>query len=88
MLTVALEGAAEELVTDATAIEWGASVRRLDWPKELQAADVDYTVLNQVRGNLLPRNWPEMSCSVGPAGIWGSSAPKTVQIGLSPMWIS
>src|SRR4030042_1413227 len=58
-LTVCLEGKAEELVCEAVAIEHEASVRQLDWPKALNAADVDYTVLNHVRGNLLPRNWPE-----------------------------
>ncbi len=58
-LTVCLEGKAEELVCEAVAIEHEALVRQLDWPKELDANDVDYTVLNHVRGNLLPRNWPE-----------------------------
>jgi hypothetical protein len=58
-LTVCLEGKAEELVCDAVAIEREAVVRQLDWPKELDAGDVDYAVLNHVRGNLLPRNWPK-----------------------------
>ena len=58
-LTICLEGNAEELVCEAVAIEREASVRQLDWPKEFDAGDVDYTVLNHVRGNLLPRNWPE-----------------------------
>jgi len=58
-LTVCLEGTAEDLVCEVTSIERESSVRQLDWPKELDASDVDYTVLNHVRGNLLPRNWPE-----------------------------
>jgi len=58
-LTVCLEGTAEDLVCEVTSIERKSSVRQLDWPKELDASDVDYTVLNHVRGNLLPRNWPE-----------------------------
>jgi len=58
-LTICLEGKAEELVCDAVAIERETLVRQLDWPKALDANDVDYAVLNHVRGNLLPRNWPQ-----------------------------
>ncbi len=58
VLTVCLEGDANELVFNVMAIEKEATVRQLDWPKELESGDVDYTVLNHVRGNLLPRNWP------------------------------
>jgi len=58
-LTVCLEGKDEELVCEAVAIEREASIRQLDWPKELDARNVDYTVLSHVRGNLLPHNWPE-----------------------------
>jgi hypothetical protein len=58
-LMVCLEGKAEELVCEVVAIERETSVRQLDWPKEFEASDVDYAVLNHVRGNLLPRNWPE-----------------------------
>jgi len=59
-LTVCLEGRAEELVCEAAAIEREAQVRQLDWPKEIDGSDVDYTALNHVRGNLLPRDWPEV----------------------------
>jgi hypothetical protein len=59
-LTVALEGADEELVFDITVDETkGNAVRQLDWPAALDAKEVDYTVLNHYRGILLPRNWPE-----------------------------
>lgn len=58
-LTICFKGKAEELICDAVAIEHEASVRQLDWPKELDAHEVNYTVLNHVRGNLLPRNWPK-----------------------------
>jgi hypothetical protein len=59
-LTVALEGANEELVFGIAADESrGAVVRQLDWPQALDARDVDYTVLNHYRGILLPRDWPE-----------------------------
>jgi hypothetical protein len=58
-LTLALEGAAEELVCDVTAEEGAAVVRQLDWPGALDARDVDYTLLPNARGNLLPRNWPK-----------------------------
>jgi len=59
IFTVCLEGKDEELVCDVTAIENETKVRRLDWPKELDARDVDHTILSNARGNLLPRNWPE-----------------------------
>jgi len=59
VLTICLEGEEEELVCDAVAIEREASLRQLDWPKALDASDVDYTVLPHERGNLLPRDWPE-----------------------------
>jgi hypothetical protein len=59
-LTIALEGANEELVFNLAADEsYGAVVRQLDWPPALDAREVDYTVLNHYRGILLPRAWPE-----------------------------
>jgi hypothetical protein len=58
-LTLCLEGKDEELVCEAVAIEREATVRQLDWPKELDAGEVEYTALSNGRGNLLPRNWPE-----------------------------
>ena len=58
-LTVGLEGKAEDLVCEAVAIERDASVRQLDWPKEIDARGVNYTALSHVRGNLLPGNWPK-----------------------------
>ncbi len=56
-LTVALEGRNEELVFEAAANERETWVRELNWPKELDARDVDYTVLSNRKGTLLPRNW-------------------------------
>lgn len=58
-LTVCLEGADEELVFDTTAEEHEAVVRRLDWPPALDARAVDYTLLSNGKGNLLPRDWPK-----------------------------
>jgi hypothetical protein len=58
-LTVCLEGRDDELVFDTTADERGAVVRQLDWPTALDARAVDYTVLPNGRGNLLPHNWPK-----------------------------
>lgn len=58
-LTVCLEGATEELVCDAVAIEHETLVRQLYWPKEVDTKDVDYTALSNVRGTLLPSNWPK-----------------------------
>jgi hypothetical protein len=59
VLTAALEGKDEELVFDAVAQEGDTVVRRLDWPAVLDARDVDYTLLSNGRGTLLPRNWPK-----------------------------
>ena len=58
-LTVCLEGKDEELVFDAAASEGEAVIRQLDWPTALDAREIDYTVLSNGRGNLLPRNWPK-----------------------------
>jgi hypothetical protein len=58
-LTVCLEGKDEELVFDAAASEREAILRQLDWPMALDAREVDYTVLSNGRGTLLPRDWPK-----------------------------
>ena len=58
-LTVCLEGRDEDLVFDATASEYETFLRQLDWPAALDARDVDYTLLSNGRGTLLPRNWPK-----------------------------
>jgi len=57
-LTLALEGAAEDLVCTASADERSSVVRQLDWPAPLDAHEVDYTILPNGHGNLLPRSWP------------------------------
>src|SRR5690349_14996403 len=59
-LTVALEGKDEDLVFDIAAYEHGASVRRLHWPPAMDPASFDSTVLSNVRGVLLPRNFPKV----------------------------
>jgi hypothetical protein len=58
-LMVCLEGADEELVFDTTAEEHEAAVRQLDWPAALDRREVEYTVLSNGKGNLLPRDWPK-----------------------------
>src|SRR5215813_2197499 len=58
-LTLGLEGRDEELVFDSTAQEGETVLRQLDWPTALDARDVDYTLLSNGRGTLLPRNWPK-----------------------------
>ncbi len=57
VLTIAMEGENDELVFTSVAIEGEDTVRQLDWPKAMDGSDVDFTVLNHVRGNLLPRYW-------------------------------
>jgi hypothetical protein len=58
-LTLCLEGRDEELVCDVAADEHAVSVRQLDWPPALDAREVDYTLLSNGKGNLLPRDWPQ-----------------------------
>jgi hypothetical protein len=58
-LTVCLEGAEEDLVFDVAAQEHNTAVRQLNWPGALDARAVDYTLLSNGKGNLLPRNWPK-----------------------------
>jgi hypothetical protein len=58
-LTICLEGKNEEVVFDVVADERDTTLRQLDWPGALDASDVDYTLLSNGRGTLLPRNWPK-----------------------------
>jgi len=58
-LTVCLEGKDEELVFDVAAQEEETRIRQLDWPAALDAREIDCTLLPNIRGNLLPRHWPQ-----------------------------
>ncbi len=59
-LTVALEGSDEGLVFDCAAAEGETVLRQLDWPKQMDTSDpIDFTVLSNRWGTLLPRNWPK-----------------------------
>jgi hypothetical protein len=58
-LTICLEGRDEDLVFEVAASEHEAVLKQLDWPFALDARDVDYTLLSNGRGTLLPRNWPK-----------------------------
>ncbi|MDR6781577.1 hypothetical protein ABIE26_001935 [Pedobacter africanus] len=58
-LTVCLEGDQEDLVFDLAAEEHAVTVRELNWPTALDAGEIDHTLLSNVRGVLLPRNWPK-----------------------------
>lgn len=58
-LTVCLEGGEEDLVFDVAASEREAVLRQLDWPTALDAREIDQTLLSNIRGNLLPRDWPK-----------------------------
>ena len=57
--TICLQGKDEELVFDIAANEHETVVRQLDWPGALDAREVDYTLLSNGRGTLLPRDWPK-----------------------------
>lgn len=59
VLTMCLEGEDEDLVSEAAVIEHGAVVRELNWPKEIDGREVDYTLIPSDDGAMLPRNWPK-----------------------------
>lgn len=80
VLTLGLEGKDEELVFDVVAEEGDTTVRRLDWPGALDAREVDYTVLPNVRGNLLPRDWPHAFDPIRPPRPADAPAPDTSEI--------
>ncbi len=58
-LVVALEAGSEDLSFDIAADESQAKLRQLDWPTAMDGREVDFTVLSNGRGALLPRNWPK-----------------------------
>jgi hypothetical protein len=74
-LTVALEGNDEDLVFDIAAEEHNTVIRRLDWPAALDGSDVEYTVLCNSRGVLLPRDWPKAYNPIRTSNLDGSN-PK------------
>lgn len=88
-LTMCLEGREEELVFGVAAREGEAVVRQLDWPKPLDAAHVDYTVLSNRRGTLLARNWPREYTPIRAANAEGVIDPKdtsAIQSNLIECW--
>jgi hypothetical protein len=60
VLTMCLEGADEELVSEALVNEGNAKVKELHWPTAMDGRGVDYTVLPSDNGTLLPRDWPKL----------------------------
>ena len=71
-LTLALEGPDEDLVFDVSAEERQTVVRQLNWPMALDGSEVDYTVLSNVRGVLLPRTWPKAYHPIRSSDLDGS----------------
>lgn len=59
-LTMGLEAGTEELVFEAMALERETVVRELNWPTAIDGREVDYTVLSNDDGVLLPRDWPKL----------------------------
>lgn len=57
-LTICLENPNEDLVMTSVADEHEATVRLLDWPTAMDASDVDFTLLSNGEGTIVPRNWP------------------------------
>jgi hypothetical protein len=78
-LTLGIESREEELVFEVVAEERDTQVRRLDWPPALDARAVDYTVLPAVRGQLLPRDWPQEFDPIRPPRAQGAP-PDTSEV--------
>jgi hypothetical protein len=57
-LTMALEGGDEDLTFEVAAVEGEATIRELNWPAAIDGREVEYTVLSNDNGELLPRDWP------------------------------
>jgi hypothetical protein len=60
ILTLCLEGDADELVAEATAVEHAATLRELHWPGAPDGRQVDATLIPSDDGTLLPRDWPKL----------------------------
>lgn len=89
-LTLALEGKAVDLSFTVAADERnGVVVRRLDWPGALDARDVDYTLLSNWRGVMLPRHWPKPYFPIratNPDGSAKESDTSEVQSNVIESW--
>src|SRR4030095_2485172 len=88
-LTVCLQGLDEEVVFDVSAREGKTVLRQLDWPEALEAQDVDYTLLSNGRGTLLPRNWPKEYYpvrSITPEGRIASTDHSVLQSHVIESW--
>lgn len=88
-LTVCLEGRDEDLVFDAAASEHDTTLRQLDWPGALDGRDIDYTVLSNGRGTLLPRHWPKEYYpirSITPEGKIAASDHSLLQSHVIESW--
>ncbi|HEX5553624.1 MAG TPA: DUF5696 domain-containing protein [Chitinophagaceae bacterium] len=75
-LTICLEAGTEDLIFTVAAKEDQTLVQQLDWPTALEARGVDYTVLPNFWGILLPANWPKPFNPIRPLGKNGT-IPKT-----------
>ena len=57
-LTMALEGGDEDLDFTVAAVEGSARIRELNWPTALDGREVDFTLLSNDDGVMVPRDWP------------------------------
>jgi hypothetical protein len=93
-LTVALENGDEDVVFDIAAKESNTVVRRVDWPSALKSDDIDYTVLCNGRGTLLPRDWPKAYYPIrssnldnrDPAGDTSEVQSNVIECWSMPWW--
>ncbi len=58
-LFVCLEGTEEDLVYEVVPTEKAAVIKQLLWPKGFTPDSSDFTVVPNMQGMLLPRNWPK-----------------------------
>jgi hypothetical protein len=88
-LTICLEGGDEDLVFDVAVSEREAILRQLDWPTALDARTIDHTLLSNIRGALLPRNWPKEYHpirTITPEGKIAASDRSEVQSNVIESW--
>ncbi|HEV2401918.1 MAG TPA: hypothetical protein VGS27_33615, partial [Candidatus Sulfotelmatobacter sp.] len=79
-LSICIEGSDEDIVFDVVVEEQSAVVRQLDWPTAMDGSQVDLTVLSNSRGNLLPRNWPEVYSPIRVKLPDGRLDPKDISV--------
>jgi len=57
---MALEGGDEDLNFEVAVVERNALIRELNWPTAIDGREIDFTLLSNDDGEMLPRDWPHV----------------------------